>query len=109
MKLVGVDPGEQVLSAVSKGAHSGVRSLPLRGRPQRGDWSTADTCGRMEGGIQEFANDRKPALFYYYSSMSCGRSLFVMPNYNVRRDGALVESITFNPRIVGLILALAYT
>ena len=94
---------------MSKGAHSGVRSLPLRGGPQRGDMVK---CGHLRtdgGGIKEFANDRKPALFYYYSSMSCGRSLFVMPNYNVRRDGALVESITFNRRVVGSILALAVT
>src|SRR6218665_86302 len=50
-------------SVVSKGAHSGVRSLPLRGRPQRGDMVK---CGHLRtdgGGIKEFANDRKPALF----------------------------------------------
>src|SRR6218665_2607988 len=35
MKLVGVDPGEQMQR--QKGAHSGVRSLPVRSRPQRGD------------------------------------------------------------------------
>src|SRR6218665_3572003 len=50
-------------SAVSKGAHSGVRSLPLRGCPQRGDMVK---CGHLRtdgGGIKGFANDRKPRLF----------------------------------------------
>jgi len=63
-------------SAVPKGAHSGVRGQPLS---KEGTWSNADTCGRR--GVKELGDVRKLALFYYYSSMFCGRSLFVMSNY----------------------------
>jgi len=46
---------------------------------KEGAWSNADTCGWR--GVKELANVRKRVVFYYYSSMFCGRSLFVMPNY----------------------------
>jgi len=50
--------------AVSKGAHSGVRSQPLRGRPQRGDMVK---CGHLRTeGVNALADMRKLALFYYY-------------------------------------------
>src|SRR6218665_1233026 len=51
-------------SAVSKGAHYGVMSHPLRGRPQRGDMVK---CGHLRReGVKELGDYRKLALFYYY-------------------------------------------
>src|SRR6218665_3811578 len=56
-------------------------------------------CGHMrtDGGvIKEFANERKPALSYYYSSAFRGRSLSVMPNYNSYTVTHLVQLILCN-------------
>src|SRR6218665_4171852 len=72
-------------SAVSKGPHSGVKSQPLRGRPQREDMVK---CGHLRTeGVKELADVRKLALFIIRPIVVCfAYDLYICDAYVVKSN-----------------------